>query len=106
VDWAIYGALIAASLAVAGAAALLALRLLEGWRTLRRTRRHLARGLAALADSAGRTSDIAARASDQGELEASLARLRVALARLNVLRASVDEVGDSFRVATGLYPRK
>ncbi|HET8528516.1 MAG TPA: hypothetical protein VFL60_06365 [Gaiellaceae bacterium] len=104
-DWAVYGALIAAALAVAGAAALLAVRGLQGWRTLRRARRHLARDLAALADSAGRTSAIVERISDQRELEASLARLRVALARLNVLRAALDEAAHPLRAATAFYRR-
>jgi hypothetical protein len=104
-DWAVYGALIAGFLAIAGGAALLAVRMLQGWRTWKRARRQLARSLAALAATADHTGDIVEGISDQRELEAALASLRVALARLNVLRAAVDEVGDSVRRVTAVYPR-
>jgi hypothetical protein len=106
VNWAIYGALILAALAIAGAAALLAVRVLQGWRTWKRARRHLARSLAALAARAGHTGEIVERISDQRRLEATLARLRVALAKLNVLRSAVGEVDDSLRRVTAVYPRK
>ena len=106
VDWAIYGAVIAAALAVGAAAALLAVRVLRGWRTWKRARRHLARSLAALAASADHTGEIVERISDQTPLEQSLARLRVTLAKLAVLRAAVGEVDDSRRVVTAFYPRK
>ena len=39
VNWAIYGALIAAFLAIAAAAAFLFVRTLQGWRALKRLRR-------------------------------------------------------------------
>jgi hypothetical protein len=106
VDWAIYGVLIACFLAFVGAAAFLAVRLLQGWRTLKRFRRHLGRHLASLAATADRTGEIVERVSDQDALEASLGRLRVALARLNVLRAALDEVGGSFGRVASVYPRK
>ena len=106
VNWAIYGALIAGFLAVAAAAAFLVIRTLEGWRALKRLRRHLARGLADLAASAERTGEIVERVSDQREVESSLDRLRLALRTLNVLRAALDEVGGSLRRVTAVYPRK
>ena len=105
-DWAIYAALIVAVLSVAGAAAFLAVRSLQGWRALKRFRRHLARSLADLASSAEHTGEIVERISDQTPLEQSLARLRVTLAKLAVLRAAVGEVDDSRRVVTAFYPRK
>ena len=105
-DWAVYGALIAGFLAVAGSAAYLAVRVLHGWRTLKRFRRHLARDLGALAATADHTGEIVERISDQTPLEQSLARLRVTLAKLAVLRAAVGEVDDSRRVVTAFYPRK
>jgi len=105
-DWAVYGALIAGILVFLAAAAGLAVRALRGWRTLKRARRHLAKSLAALAESADRTGDIVERISDQRELEGSLARLRVATRQLNVLRAAVDEVTDSVGRITSVYPRK
>ena len=105
-DWTVYGALIAGILAVFAAAAFLAVRALQGWRTLKRARRHLARSLAALATSAERTTDIVEQISDQRDLEASLARLRVATRQLNVLRAAVYEVTGSVGRVTAVYPRK
>src|SRR3954465_13165973 len=82
-DWAVYGALIAAFLVVIGAAAVLVVRALRGWRDLKRFRRRLGRELFELADKAERTSDIVERVSDQGELEETLVRLRISLARFN-----------------------
>jgi hypothetical protein len=104
-DWVVYGALIAGFLAIAAGIAFVTVRVLQGWRTWKRARRHLARSLATLAETADHTGDIVERISDQGELEAGLASLRVALARLNVLRAAVDEVDDSIRRVTAVYPR-
>ena len=105
-DWTVYGALIAGFLAFATAAAFLAVRALQGWRTLKRARRNLARSLATLATSADHTGDIVERISDQQELEGTLARLRLATRQLNVLRAAVDEVTDSLGRVTAVYPRK
>jgi hypothetical protein len=106
VDWVVYGALIGGFLAVLAAATYLTVRVLQGWRQWKRTRRHLAKSLAALAESADHTGEIVERISDQQELEGSLARLRVALRQLNVLRAAVDEVTDSLGRVTAVYPRK
>jgi hypothetical protein len=105
-DWAVYGALIAGFLAFAGAAALLAVRALQGWRALKRFRRHLGRALQDLADNADRTGEIVERVSDQRQLEATLASLRRSLAVFNVLRAAVDELTDSLGRVTAVYPRK
>jgi hypothetical protein len=105
-DWTVYGALIAGILAFLAAAAFLVVRALQGWRTLKRARRQLAKALASLASSADRTGEIVERISDQQELEGSLARLRLATRQLNVLRAAVDEVTDSLGRATAVYPRK
>jgi hypothetical protein len=105
-DWAVYGALIASFLVIVGATALLVVRILRGWRDLKRFRRHLARGLVALADKAERTSEIVERVSDQQELESSLARLRVTLARFNVLLAAADEVESSLLRVASVFPRK
>lgn len=105
-DWAVYGALIAGILAFLAAAAFLAVRALQGWRMLKRARRHLARDLAQLATSAEHTGEIVERISDQRELEGSLSRLQLALRQLNVLRAAVDEVGDSLGRVTAVYPHK
>jgi|SRR5919204_1621989 hypothetical protein len=105
-DWAIYGALIAAFLAVAGATAFLAVNALRGWRDFKRLRRSIGREFERLADSADRTADNAARATDTIELTTALARLGVSLARVAVLRAAVDEVDDTVRRVAVFYPRK
>ena len=105
-DWAVYGALIAGILAFLGAAAFVGVRALQGWRTLKRVRRHLAKSLAALATSAEHTGEIVERISDQRELEGSLSRLRVATRQLNVVRAAIDEVTDSVGRVAAVYPRK
>jgi hypothetical protein len=105
-DWVVYGALIVGALAAAGGTALLAVRVLQGWRSLKRTRRHLARTLEELAHRADHTAEIVERISDQREVESSLARLRTSLAALAVLRAAVGETDDSLRRAAAVYPRK
>jgi hypothetical protein len=104
-DWTVYGALIAGILAFLAAAAFLGVRALQGWRTLKRARRHLARGLAALASSAERTGEIVEGIGDQQELARSLARLRVAMRQLNVLRAAVDDATDAAGRVSAVYPR-
>jgi predicted transcriptional regulator len=106
VDWAIYGALILGGLAVVAAMTFLVVRVLQGWRDLKRFRRHLARGLNDLADKAERTGELVERISDQGELQDTLSRLRLTLTKFNVLRAAVDEVSDSLTRVASVYPRK
>ena len=106
VDWAIDGALIFGGIAVVAAAALLAVRALQGWRALKRFRRHLGRSLHDLADKAEHTGEIVEHVSDQRELENALARLRRTLATFAVLRAAADEVTQSLTRVTAVYPRK
>jgi hypothetical protein len=105
-DWTVYGALIVGFAAVLCAAAYLTVQALQGWRQWKRTRRHLAKSLSQLAETAEHTGEIIEHISDQQELEGSLARLRVALRQLNVLRAAVDEVTGSLGRVTAVYPRK
>jgi hypothetical protein len=105
-NWAIYGALIAGFLAGSAAVAFLAVRALDGWRTLKRFRRGLGRELARLADLGEATADKLETATDGAELESSISRLRVGLARLAVLRQALDEVQDTFKRFTLIYPRK
>ena len=104
--WAIYLALIAGFLAVAGAAAFLVVRLLQAWRALKRLRRHLGKELDRLATLTEQTAESAARASDQATLEQSFGRLRAALAQFAVLRGAVDDATATFGRFTALYPRK
>jgi hypothetical protein len=106
VDWVIYGALIFGGIAVIAAASFVVVRGLQGWRTLKRFRRHLGRSLQDLADKAEHTGEIVERVSDQRELEDTLARLRVGLAKFAVLRTAVDEVSESLTRVTAVYPRK
>lgn len=87
----IYAALIAGTLAVFAALGFLGVRMLQGWRTLKRLRRHLGKELERLADLGEATADKVGTASDTAELDASVAGLRVSLARLAVLRAALDE---------------
>jgi len=105
-NWAIYGALIAGSLAVIAASGFLAVRVLQGWRLVKRLRRHLGKELERLADLGEATADKMAAASDTAEIEASVSRLRVTLARLAVLRAAIDEVRGTFRPIAAVFPRK
>ena len=105
-DWAIYGALIFGGIAVVAAAGFLAVRVLQGWRELKRFRRHLARALNDLAGKAERTGELVERISDQGELQDTLSRLRLTLTKFNVLRAAVDEVSESLTRVASVYPRK
>jgi uncharacterized membrane protein YcjF (UPF0283 family) len=106
-DWSIYGALILGTIALAAGTAFVVVRALRAWRDFKRLRRQLAKSLQALADSADATSRTAERVvGDQTALESSLARLRVGLARFNVLLAAVDEVDDTLRRVTAVYPRK
>ena len=105
-DWWVYGALIVGFLAVAAAAAYLTTRVLQGWRTLKRFRRHLGRSLQDLADKAEHTGELVEGVSDQRELESRLASLRVALRQLAVLRAAVEESREGLTRVTAVYPRK
>jgi uncharacterized membrane protein YcjF (UPF0283 family) len=106
VDWAIWTALIVGALAVLAGLGFLAVRILQGWRTLKRFRRHLGKELERLADTGERTAQAAARATDTAELDRSLGRLRVSLARFAVLREALDEATGAFGRLTAVYPRK
>jgi uncharacterized membrane protein YcjF (UPF0283 family) len=105
-DWAIYGALIVGALAVVAAAVFLVVHVLQGWRALKRLRRHVARELMRLADLGEVTADKAGAATDTAELERSLGRLRVDLARVAVLRAAIDEARGTFDRVAWVIPRK
>jgi len=87
----IYAALAAGAVAVLAALGFLVVHVLQGFRALKRLRRHLGKELERLADLGEATADKVAAASDGAAIEASVARLRVSLARLAVLRAALDE---------------
>ena len=106
VDWTIWTALIVGAFAVLAALGYLGVRILQGWRTLKRFRRHLGKELAQLAETGERTAEAAARATDTTELDQSLSRLRVTLARFAVLREALDEATGAFGRLTAVYPRK
>ena len=106
VAWTIWTALIVGGLAVLAALAFLAVRILQGWRTLKRFRRHLGKELGLLADAGERTAEAAARATDTSELDHSLGRLRITLARFALLREALDEATGAVGRFTAVYPRK
>jgi Flp pilus assembly protein TadB len=106
VDWAVYGALIAAALAVVAAAVFVLVRSLQAWRDFKRFRRQLGRELDHLAEAGERTAEAAERATDSGELAGSVGRLRRSLGRLAVLRSALDEATGAVTRFTALYPRK
>jgi Flp pilus assembly protein TadB len=106
VNWAVYGALIAAALAVAGATAFVVVRALHAWRDVKRARRQLTRELDRIAEAGERAAAAAERAGDTTELAAALRRLRVTLGRFAVLRSAVDEATGAAGGLTALYPRK
>jgi len=87
----VYAALAAGVVAVLVALGFLLVRVLQGWRALKRFRRHLGKELERLADLGEAAADKVEAASDTAELNESLARLRVTLARFAVLRAALDE---------------
>jgi len=101
-NWAIYGALLAAAPLVAGAFALLVVRVLQGWRDVKRLRRHLFRDLDRLFERVETFTEKATNVADTSRLESSFTRLRESLARLAVLRAAFDEA----TAFTTLIPRK
>jgi hypothetical protein len=106
VEWTIWTPLIVGAFAVLAALGYLGVCILQGWRTLKRFRRHLGKELAQLADAGERTAEAAARATDTTELDQSLSRLRVTLARFAVLREALDEATGAFGRLTAVYPRK
>jgi hypothetical protein len=106
-DWAIWGALIVAVLAVGAASALLARRALRGWREVKDARLDVVRRLDDLSAKVEATAERVAAVGDTAELQESVGRLRVSLAQLAALRAALDEAHDDTvgRVAAYL-PRK
>ncbi len=97
-----YGALIASALLVAGALALLVVRVLQGWRDLKRLRRHVFRDLDRLFERVETSAEKATSLADTSRLEASFARLRASRARLSVLRVAFAEA----TAFTAFIPRK
>jgi hypothetical protein len=106
VTWAIWIAALVGGLALLAALAFLGVRLLQGWRTLKRFRRHLAKTLEGLADALERTSVATAKATDRTRLDETLGSLRVTLARVAILREALGEATGLVGRATAFYPRK
>jgi hypothetical protein len=105
VDWTIWTALIVGALAALAALGFLGVRVLQGWRTLKRFRRHLSKELGRLAEAGERTAEAAARAADTTELDESLSRLRVTLTRFAILREALDEATGAVGRVAAVYPR-
>jgi uncharacterized membrane protein YcjF (UPF0283 family) len=105
-NWLDYGALIVGAVAVAAALVLLAVRLLQAWRSLKRLRRHLGKELDRLATLAEAAAEKTASATDTRRLDESLAALRETLARFAVLRGALEEVGETVGRVTAFVPRK
>ena len=101
-DWLDYGALIAGVITILAGLALLAVRVLQAWRSLKRLRRHVFRDLDRLAEKTDAALARIDSVSDTGELQQSLGSLRTSLARLALLREAFAEA-TSF---TALIPRK
>ena len=101
-----YGASIAAALLVAGALALLAVRVLQGWRDLKRLRRHVFRDLDRLFEKVEAAVEKAAALADTSRVEETLAHLRKTLARFGILRDAWAEAGDTVARVTVFIPRK
>ena len=104
--WTVWTALLVGGLAVLAALGFLGVRLLQGWRTFKRFRRHLGKALDGLADALERTSAATARASDRTRLDEALGRLRVTLARVAILREALEEATGLVGRVTVFYPRK
>ena len=66
-DWLVYAALIVAALAILGGLALLAVRVLQAWRSFKRLRRHVFRDLDLVAQKAEATLDKIESVSDTGK---------------------------------------
>jgi len=106
VDWTVYGALIAGFLAICAGIAVVVVRILDAWRTLKRLRRHMGKELDRLADLGEQAAEKAATATDTSALDARLARLRATLARFAVLGEAFDEAKSSVTRVAAVYPRK
>jgi len=95
--WAIWAALMVAVLTVLAALVFLAVRVLQGWRTFKRFRRHLGKELDKLADAVERTTAAAERASDTRRLDESVGHLRATLAALAIVRDAYGEATGGVR---------
>jgi hypothetical protein len=104
--WTIWTALGVSGAAVLAALVFLAVRVLQGWRTFKRFRRHLARELARVVEAAERTAEGVEHAADTTRLDTSLGSLRTTLARAAVLRQTFEEATGAITRVTSLYPRK
>ena len=104
--WAVWIAFGVGGTAVLGALLALGIRLLQGWRDLKRVRRHLLKALAALNEKSELAGEKAATAGDTVELQKSLAKLRRSLAQLSVLREALDEARATFDYVGAVLPRK
>ena len=105
-DWAIWAALAVAVLAGAGALALVVLRTLQAWRTVKAVRSNVVGTLDQLAAAGAETADKVTEAGDTAELQETVARLRISLARLAVLREALAEAQDAAGRVTAVVPRK
>ena len=105
-DWAIWAALVLATVAGIAAFALLVVRSLEAWRAFKQTQGAVVGGLDAFAVEAEAVADKLAAAGHTAELQESVGRLRVSLARLDVLRAALDEVDGTVGRVTAYLPHK
>ena len=95
--WAIWVAAAVAVIAVLASLVFLAVRLLQGWRTFKRFRRHLGKELDRLADAVERTSAAAERASDRRRLDESVGHLSAGLAAFASVREAFDEATGGVR---------
>jgi hypothetical protein len=105
-DWAMWAALVLATVAGIAAFALLVVRSLEAWRAFNQTQEAVVGGLDAFAVEAEAVADKLAAAGHTAELQESVGRLRVSLARLDVLRAALDEVDGTVGRVTAYLPHK
>jgi hypothetical protein len=105
-NWAIWGALIAAALAVSGALGLLVRRAIGTWRDVKDARRDVVHRLDMLASRVEETTEKVAAAGETAELQESVGRLRVSRAQLAVLRAALDDAHDTVGRVTAYLPRK
>jgi hypothetical protein len=105
-EWAIWTALIVASLAGVGPLLLLAVRARRAWLTARDTHTDVLHRLDDFARKAEAAAEKIAAIGDTAELQASVERLRISLTQLAVLRAALDEVGGTVGRVTAYLPRK
>ena len=105
-DWAVYGALAFAGVSTLAAAGFVAVRAVQGWRSVTRLRRRVGRELDRVAELASITSEQGAATGHPAQLNESLVRLRATLARFALLREAFDEAAAVFRRVTAAYPRK